>query len=234
MKSIRNAGRLQQPGGGLRVNSLSVLSCVVLMTLGSCASPYDGTPKTLGLVPVLPTRFPVVALTAGQPALIQSTGRQGDDASNPVHQFGSLFDLNLNVLGAPQDFAANTSTTLLASGRPDLSGSNDSLVADASGQGTALWFASNASGKYEVYASRYLTNSGWVAKDLLATSSFSVVDHRVAMNGIGGAPWGVLVAVLAVAPFYMAISRNCFVFKWLGIHSLSAHELEQYGDPYAG
>ncbi|MCB0635944.1 MAG: DUF2892 domain-containing protein [Lewinella sp.] len=54
------------------------------------------------------------------------------------------------------------------------------------------------------------------------------------LNGIGGAPWGVLVAVLAVAPFYMAISRNCFVFKWLGIHSLSAHELEQYGDPYAG
>jgi hypothetical protein len=52
------------------------------------------------------------------------------------------------------------------------------------------------------------------------------------LHGLAGAPWGVLVAAFAVVPFYMAISRTCFVFQWLGIHSLSDEEVKRYGHPY--
>ncbi len=52
------------------------------------------------------------------------------------------------------------------------------------------------------------------------------------LNGKRGNVFGILVALVSLMPFYMALTRSCFVFKWCRVHSLSATELETYGEPY--
>ena len=52
------------------------------------------------------------------------------------------------------------------------------------------------------------------------------------MDGLQGNVVGILIAVASILPFYMAISRACFVFKWFKIDSLSKSERETLGDPY--
>ena len=47
------------------------------------------------------------------------------------------------------------------------------------------------------------------------------------VNGLG-----ILVALASLMPFYMALTRSCFVFKWFKIHSLSKPECKLYGTPY--
>ena len=52
------------------------------------------------------------------------------------------------------------------------------------------------------------------------------------LNGKDGEAIGILVALISLMPFYMAITRSCFVFKWFKTHSLSKEECELYGQPY--
>jgi hypothetical protein len=53
------------------------------------------------------------------------------------------------------------------------------------------------------------------------------------MNGKEGNMLGVLVAIISLMPFYMALTRSCFVFRWFKIHSFSKSECKVYGDPYS-
>lgn len=55
----------------------------------------------------------------------------------------------------------------------------------------------------------------------------------IQMSGIEGDILGILVALSSILPFYMVITRSCFVFKWFKIHSLSKSEKEKFGDPYS-
>tara|TARA_Y100000385_G_C12610186_1_gene432606 strand:- start:159 stop:419 length:261 start_codon:yes stop_codon:yes gene_type:complete len=52
------------------------------------------------------------------------------------------------------------------------------------------------------------------------------------LNGKEGNVIGILVALTSLLPFYMALTRSCFVFRWFKIHSLSKKECEMYGQPY--
>jgi hypothetical protein len=54
----------------------------------------------------------------------------------------------------------------------------------------------------------------------------------VVLNGNEGNIIGIFVAIISLMPFYMAITRSCFVFKWFKIHSLSKKECEISGQPY--
>ena len=47
-----------------------------------------------------------------------------------------------------------------------------------------------------------------------------VVVGLVLLNGLEGNIFGIIVALVSIMPFYMAISRKCFVFKWLNISSI--------------
>ena len=53
------------------------------------------------------------------------------------------------------------------------------------------------------------------------------------LNGKEGEVIGILVALISLMPFYMALTRSCFVFRWFKIHSLSKKECEIYGQPYS-
>jgi hypothetical protein len=52
------------------------------------------------------------------------------------------------------------------------------------------------------------------------------------LNGKEGNVIGILVALISLLPFYMAVTRSCFVFRWFKVHSLSIKECEIYGQPY--
>jgi len=52
------------------------------------------------------------------------------------------------------------------------------------------------------------------------------------LNGKEGKIIGILVALVSLMPFYMALTRSCFVFRWYKIHSLSRKECEIEGQPY--
>ena len=49
----------------------------------------------------------------------------------------------------------------------------------------------------------------------------------IELRGAYGSIEGILVALCSVLPFYMAVTRSCFVFRWLNIHSCSAKQLEE-------
>jgi len=53
------------------------------------------------------------------------------------------------------------------------------------------------------------------------------------LNGKEGNAIGIFVALISLMPFYMALTRSCFVFRWFKIHSLSKKECEIYGQPYS-
>jgi hypothetical protein len=53
------------------------------------------------------------------------------------------------------------------------------------------------------------------------------------LNGKDGDIIGIFVALISLMPFYMAVTRSCFVFRWFKIHSLSKKECEIYGQPYS-
>jgi len=40
------------------------------------------------------------------------------------------------------------------------------------------------------------------------------------LQGIDGKPLGIIVALISLMPFYMAITRKCFVFRFLHISSI--------------
>jgi len=46
------------------------------------------------------------------------------------------------------------------------------------------------------------------------------------LGGTEGSFGGILVALCSLLPFYMAVTRSCFVFRWFNVHSCSAKELE--------
>ena len=52
------------------------------------------------------------------------------------------------------------------------------------------------------------------------------------LNGKEGNMIGLFVALFSLMPFYMAVTRSCFVFRWFKIHSLSKKECEIFGQPY--
>ena len=52
------------------------------------------------------------------------------------------------------------------------------------------------------------------------------------LNGKEGNVIGISVALISLIPFYMALTRSCFVFRWFKIHSLSEKECEINGQPY--
>ena len=52
------------------------------------------------------------------------------------------------------------------------------------------------------------------------------------LNGKEGNVIGIFVALFSLMPFYMAVTRSCFVFRWFKIHSLSKKECEIFGQPY--
>ena len=52
------------------------------------------------------------------------------------------------------------------------------------------------------------------------------------LNGKEGNMIGIFVVLISLMPFYMALTRSCFVFRWFKIHSLSKKECEMYGQPY--
>jgi hypothetical protein len=51
------------------------------------------------------------------------------------------------------------------------------------------------------------------------------------LDGIKGNWLGIAVSVTSLLPFYMAITRSCFVFRWINIHSLSDSDLKRFGNP---
>jgi hypothetical protein len=55
----------------------------------------------------------------------------------------------------------------------------------------------------------------------------------IVLNGMEGDVLGILVSLISLMPFYMAVTRSCFVFRWFKIHSLSKKECEIYGQPYS-
>jgi len=44
------------------------------------------------------------------------------------------------------------------------------------------------------------------------------------MNGVGGEPGGIIVALISIAPFTFSLTRKCPVFYWLNISSISKKE----------
>ena len=52
------------------------------------------------------------------------------------------------------------------------------------------------------------------------------------LNGKEGNVIGIFVTLISLMPFYMALTRSCFVFRWFKIHSLSKKECKIYGEPY--
>ena len=97
-------------------------------------------------------RFPVVALPDNRDAQIMASAREGDDRQNPVHKFLYRFNLDGPAVVAGLDLAGPNATaqTFIASGRSDLSGTNNSLTADASGVSTSVWVAGNATALVEL------------------------------------------------------------------------------------
>ena len=41
------------------------------------------------------------------------------------------------------------------------------------------------------------------------------------MNGIEGELWGIIVALISIAPFTFSLTRKCPVFYWFNINSIS-------------
>ena len=52
------------------------------------------------------------------------------------------------------------------------------------------------------------------------------------LNGKEGTAVGILVAISSLLPFYISLTRSCFVFRWFKIHSLSKKECKIQGRPY--
>lgn len=52
------------------------------------------------------------------------------------------------------------------------------------------------------------------------------------LNGLQGNLTGIIISLIALIPFYIAITGNCFVFRVLKLHTLSNIELEAYSHPY--
>lgn len=52
------------------------------------------------------------------------------------------------------------------------------------------------------------------------------------LDGMHGDLIGILVAATSLLPWYMVITRSCFVFRWFRIHSLSEEEEKKFGYPY--
>jgi hypothetical protein len=52
------------------------------------------------------------------------------------------------------------------------------------------------------------------------------------LNGKEGNVIGIFVALISLMPFYMVLTRSCFVFRCFKLHSLSKKECEIYGQPY--
>ena len=154
--------------------------------ISSCRDPNSGNSLGAPPGPTTPTasaqRFPVVALPDNRDAQIMASGREAIDPQKPVHKIAVGFNLENPNFGSGSDLAGVTAQTFVASGRSDLSGRNNALAADASGQAVAVWVANNA-GVTELYANSYL--SGFGARELLARPA-GVLGYRVAMDGRGG------------------------------------------------
>lgn len=174
---------------------LAGVACSVAVLAGCGVSGYNDcqsflsieclqgvAPGPITLTPA-PKRHPVVTLSDDRDAQILFSGREGDDSQNPVQKFVRSFNLENGVLGPTLPLAGSTPQNFVSSVRPDLSGRNDSLVSDASGQAAALWIAINA-GVIELYSNSYL--SGFGARELMATPGANLNGHRIAMNGRGG------------------------------------------------
>ena len=54
----------------------------------------------------------------------------------------------------------------------------------------------------------------------------------IILKGKDGNAIGIAVAAVSLMPFYIALTRSCFVFRWFKTHSLSKKECEIYGAPY--
>jgi Inner membrane protein YgaP-like, transmembrane domain len=52
----------------------------------------------------------------------------------------------------------------------------------------------------------------------------------VYLNGIQGNIWGILVTCASLLPYYMVLTRRCFVFGWCAINSLSKKEQSSIGE----
>ena len=79
-----------------------------------------------------------------------------------------------------------------------------------------------------------LKNVGKIDRTLrLILGLFLIWFGLFVLNGIEGKIIGILVAIISLLPFYMTITRSCFVFRWFKIHSLSKSEYKRSGDPYS-
>ena len=52
------------------------------------------------------------------------------------------------------------------------------------------------------------------------------------LNGLEGNAIGIAIASISLMPFYMALTKSCFVFRWFKTHSLSKKECQIIGHPY--
>jgi len=78
-----------------------------------------------------------------------------------------------------------------------------------------------------------IKNVGWIDRVLrFLLGLFLVWTGLFLLKGIDGNGLGIVIALISLMPFYMAITRSCFVFRWIKVHSLSRRECEIYGQPY--
>jgi hypothetical protein len=78
-----------------------------------------------------------------------------------------------------------------------------------------------------------IKNVGWIDRVLrFLLGLFLVWAGLFVLKGKEGNVLGIVIALISLMPFYMAITRSCFVFRWFKIHSLSKRECEVYGRPY--
>lgn len=104
-----------------------------------------------GTAALVADRHPVVVLVDGLDAAVMSRARVDEDPTKPVQQFVQAYSLVSGPQRSPLQLAGPTASNFVASGRPDVSGQNDSLATSPGGWLTTLWLGDDA-GSLNLYA----------------------------------------------------------------------------------
>ncbi len=156
--------------------------CVVLssLLLSGCFF-LDSKPnlqQAVGTPALVAERHPVVVLADGLDAAVMSRARVDEDPAKPVQQFLQAYNLVSGPQRSPLQLAGPTASNFVASGRPDVSGQNDSLATSPGGWLTTLWLGDDA-GSLNLYAN-VGRSDGMGGRVALATGLTASTPKRIA------------------------------------------------------
>lgn len=185
LRSLADHAARQRPLRALWGLALVGLTCSFLSACGFVKNEKGVTysaqngAQADGTAALVATRHPVVVLGDGTDAIVLTRARVGEDPTKPVQQFVQAYDLAAGPQRSPVALAGPTASTFVASGRPDVSGHNDSLAISPRGRLATIWLGEE-SGRMDIFANVGSSDS-LGGRVTLATGLTGATPKRIAV-----------------------------------------------------